>query len=115
MGGRSPKNGGREGSWGVGAARQGRESRAWAGRGHVGMAKRGRVPGMRRRENGPFLSVTGLCGGERGEGTPTCLSLALEEADWPWLRVEMETQANMMSSPPNLVEFDIGDISPGLF
>ena len=61
------------------------------------------------------LSVTGCWGEGRGEGTPTCLSLAPEEAGWPQLRVEMETWGNVMSSPLNLVELGIGDISPGLF
>lgn len=111
MRGRSPKNGGREGSWGWGCCQTGEREQGlgWdraRGHGQEGESSRD----VQERKWTRFCLRQG-----RGEGTPTCLSLALEEAECPWLRVEMETQGNVMSSPPNLVELDIGDISPGLF
>lgn len=85
------------------------------GQGAWAWPRGGEFQGCAGEKMDQVLSVTGWWGEGWGEGTPTCLSLALEEVECPWLRVGMETQGNVTSSPPNLVELDIGDISPGLF
>lgn len=64
MGGRSPKDGGREGSGGL--PEQVRESVAWAGIGRVDMAKMARVPGMCRREDGPGFISDWMLGRRKG-------------------------------------------------